>query len=79
MVYEFSFYSDNKKIKRDRKLVFLRKTFDRRNQEYYDWMFATGVEELISIPSQLNTRKDGESRRCLGYRTSAESRQNKDD
>lgn len=58
MVYEFSFYSDNKKIKRDRKLAFLRKTFDRRNQEYYDWVFSTGMEELNldSIIAQYKKR-----------------------
>ncbi len=58
MVYEFSFYSDNKKIKGDTKLAFLRKIFDRRSSEYYDWVFATNLEEvnLDSIISQYKIR-----------------------
>ncbi|MCW6158598.1 MAG: transposase [Thermoplasmatales archaeon] len=58
MVYEFSFYSDNKKIKGDTKLAFLRKIFDRRSSEYYDWVFATNMEELNldSIIAQYKIR-----------------------
>ncbi len=58
MVYEFSFYSDNKKIKGDTKLTFLRKIFDRRSSEYYDWVFATNMEELNldSIIAQYKIR-----------------------
>ena len=36
MVYEFSFYNDNKKITGDTKLAFLRKIFDGRSSEYCD-------------------------------------------
>ena len=35
IVHQFSFHSDNRKIKGDTKLAFLRKIFDRRTQEYY--------------------------------------------
>ena len=58
MVYEFSFYSDNKKITGDTKLAFLRKIFDRRSSEYYDWVFATNMEELNldSITAQYKMR-----------------------
>ena len=58
LVHEFSFYSDNKKIKGDTKLAFLRKIFDRRTEEYLDWVFATNMEEvnLESIISQYKIR-----------------------
>ena len=58
LVHEFSFYSDNKKIKGDTKLAFLRKIFDRRTEEYLDWVFATNMEEvnLDSIISQYKIR-----------------------
>ena len=58
VIYEFSFYSDNKKIKGDTKLAFLRKIFDRRADEYFDWVFATNMEELNldSIIAQYKIR-----------------------
>ena len=58
MVYEFSFYSDNKKITGDTKLAFLRNIFDRKTQEYYDWVFATNMEkvDLDSIIAQYKIR-----------------------
>ena len=58
MVCEFSFYSDNKKITGDTKLAFLRKIFDRRSSEYYDWVFATNMDELNldSIIAQYKIR-----------------------
>ena len=58
IVHEFSFYSDNKKIKGDTKLAFLRKIFDRRSSEYYDWVFATNMDELNldSIIAQYKIR-----------------------
>lgn len=58
VIYDFSFYSDNKKIKGDTKLAFLRKIFDRKTQEYYDWVFATNLEEvdLDSIIAQYKIR-----------------------
>ncbi|MDA8056118.1 MAG: hypothetical protein M0Z77_10815 [Thermoplasmatales archaeon] len=76
MVYEFSFYSDNKKITGDTKLAFLRKIFDRRSSEYYDWVFATNMDELNLDSIIAQYKYDGESKRCSGSRTSAESRQN---
>ena len=58
VIYEFSFYSDNKKIKGDTKLAFLRKIFDRRTREYLDWVFATNLEQvdLDSIISRYKIR-----------------------
>lgn len=58
IVHQFSFYSDNKKIRGDTKLAFLRKIFDRRTEEYLDWVFATNMEEvnLESIISQYKIR-----------------------
>ena len=58
MVYEFSFYIDNKKIKGDTKLAFLGKIFDRRGSEYYDWVFAANMDELNldSIIAQYKIR-----------------------
>jgi hypothetical protein len=58
IVHEFSFHSENKKIKGDTKLVFLRKIFDRRTEEYLDWVFATNLDELNldSIISQYKIR-----------------------
>ncbi|MGC8562623.1 MAG: transposase [Thermoplasmata archaeon] len=58
IVHEFSFHSDNMKIKGDTKLVFLKKIFDRRAQEYLDWVFATNMEDvnLDSIIAQYKIR-----------------------
>jgi len=58
IVHEFSFHSENKKIKGDTKLVFLRKIFDRRTEEYLDLVFATNLDELNldSIISQYKIR-----------------------
>ena len=58
VIHEFSFYSDNKKIKGDTKLAFLRKIFDSRTQEYYDWVFATNMDDvnLDSIIAQYKIR-----------------------
>lgn len=58
IVHQFSFHSDNKKIKADTKLAFMRKIFYRRTQEYYVWVFATNMEEvnLESIISQYKIR-----------------------
>ena len=58
VIYEFLFYSDNKKIKGDTKLAFLRKIFDRRTREYLDWVFATNLEQvdLDSIISRYKIR-----------------------
>ncbi|MGC8699122.1 MAG: transposase [Candidatus Acidifodinimicrobium sp.] len=58
IVHEFSFHSDNMKIKGDTKLVFLRRIFDRRIQEYLDWVFATNMEDvnLDSIIAQYKIR-----------------------
>lgn len=58
MMHEFSFHYDGKKIKGDTKLVFLRRIFDRRIQEYLDWVFATNLEDvnLDSIISQYKIR-----------------------
>ena len=58
IVHQFSFHSDNMKIEGDTKLAFLRKIFDRRTQEYLDWVFATNMEEvnLESIISQYKIR-----------------------
>ncbi len=58
LLHEFSFHSDNMKIEVDTKLVFLRKIFDRRTQDYLDWVFATNMEEvnIDSIISQYKIR-----------------------
>ena len=58
VIYEFSFYSENKKIRGDTKLAFLRKILDKRTWEYLDWIFATNLEEinLDSIISQYKIR-----------------------
>ncbi len=58
IIHQFSFYSDNTKITGDTKLAFLRQIFDRRSDEYYDWVFATNMEEvnLDTIISQYKIR-----------------------
>ncbi len=46
IVHQFSIYSDHKKINGDTKLAFLRRILDRKRSEYYDWVFATNMEEV---------------------------------
>lgn len=58
MRHEFSFYRSGHRIAGDTYLAFLRKVFDRRTEEYFDWVFATNVEtiDLEKIIAQYKIR-----------------------
>ncbi len=58
IIHQFSIYSDHRKINGDTKLAFLRSIFDRKTSEYYNWVFATNMEEvnLDTIISQYKIR-----------------------
>lgn len=44
--HEFSFYAHGKKVTGDTYLAFLKRIFDHRTEEYYDWIFATNIEDI---------------------------------
>jgi hypothetical protein len=45
-LHEFTYYRDGKKISDAIYIAFLRKIFDHRTEEYYDWAFATNLKEV---------------------------------
>jgi len=45
-LHEFTYYKDGKKISDATYIAFLRKIFDHRTEEYYDWAFATNLKEV---------------------------------
>lgn len=45
-LYEFTYYRDGKKISDVTHIAFLRKIFDHRTEKYYDWAFATNLNDV---------------------------------
>jgi len=45
-LHEFSMYIDGKRIRDTTYIAFLKKIFDHKTEEYYDWAFATNLEEV---------------------------------
>ncbi len=46
ILHEFSIYRDGRKVNDSVYLAFLKQIFDHRTEEYYDWCFATSVQDL---------------------------------
>lgn len=46
LLHEFFVYRDDRKVNDSVYLAFLKQIFDHRTEEYYDWCFATNMENL---------------------------------
>ncbi|MHB1492612.1 MAG: transposase [Thermoplasmataceae archaeon] len=46
MLHEFSVYREGKKVKDSVHLAFLKQIFDHRTEAYYDWCFATNMQDV---------------------------------
>lgn len=46
IVHEFEFYKDKHKIEESTYLVFLKSIFGHKTESYFDWIFATNIEDL---------------------------------